>query len=137
VFVYREKGSDPGLHAASGLLREDGSMKPSWFTYATLIRALDGASEGRRLAHADPNVRLYAWRRGGEVVLSAWAVEGEAALALDLGRCTLTDAFGARGEADVSKNKPLPLSAFPVYLTGFSDPQALERLTGARTGSGG
>jgi hypothetical protein len=132
VFVYREKGSDPSLHAASGLLREDGSMKPAWFTYATLIRALDGATGGRRLAHLDPNVRLYAWRRGGEVVLSAWAVEGQSALALDLGRCTATDAFGSRRDVELAKDKPLPLSAFPVYLTGLSDPAAVERLPEAR-----
>ena len=107
-------------------------MKPAWFTYATLIRALAGATEGRRLAHADPNVRLYAWRRGDEVVLSAWAVEGEAALSLDLGPSTLTDAFGGRREVDVAKDKPVPLSDFPVYLTGVSDSAAVQRLPEAR-----
>ena len=81
VFVYRESGSTPSLFAASGVMRDDGSLKPAWFTYATLIRALDGVKTGAlRLPDPDPNVRLYAWTRGTETILSAWAVDGTATL---------------------------------------------------------
>ena len=38
VFVYRESGSTPSRHACSGLLRNDFSQKPSWFTFGTLVR---------------------------------------------------------------------------------------------------
>ncbi len=47
---------------------------------------------------------------GTDVVLSAWAVDGTAPLGLDLGRCTLTDSFGAerRGtdEGDAADDLP-------------------------------
>jgi hypothetical protein len=115
VFVYREKGSKPSHHAASGLLRDDNSVKPSWQTYATLIRALDGAVEGRRLEHPDANVRVYEWRtRDGRATTAAWVIDGEGKLGLDLGPSVVTDAFGARRRADVRSD--FPLSAFPVYL---------------------
>jgi len=121
VFVYREKGSAPSMHAASGLLRDDGTIRPSWFTYATLIRALHGVTEGKRLPHPDPNVRVYAWQRtDGTTVLSAWAVEGEGKLGIDLGKCTLTDAFGAKRERDVGPDTKL--TEFPVYVEGMKDP---------------
>jgi hypothetical protein len=126
VFVYRESGSDPSQHAASGLQRNDGALKPSWFTYATLIRHLDGVSKGVRLPHPNPNVRLYLWTRGKESVLSAWTVDGDGELGLDLGAATIVDAFGAERKAPA--NAKLPLSPFPVYLRGWANGAPLQVL---------
>ena len=129
VFVYRESGSQPSMHAASGLLRDDGAMKPSWQTYATLVRQLDGV-EGRatRLPCKDDNCRLYAWQTGAQTILTAWNVEGETKLDISLGRATITDAFGHERRIDL--NSGLPLSIFPVYIRDFTEPQAVEALLG-------
>lgn len=128
VIVYRESGSTPSLFAASGVMRDDGSLKPSWFTYATMIRALDGVKGGgRRLPYPDPNVRLYAWTRGTETILSAWAIDGKATLSLKLGSSTVTDAFGSTRQADIQGT--LPLSIFPTYITKVGNPAALQALT--------
>lgn len=124
VFVYREAGSNPGQHAASGLVRGDGSIKPSFITYATLIRELDGVTKGQRLPYPDENVRVYRWTKGNETLLSAWAVQGTGVLDLDLGRCMVTDAFGHRSE--VLAARKLPLSEFPVYFSNISNLAALE-----------
>ena len=127
VFVYRESGSTASMHAASGLLRDDGSMKPSWLTYATLIRQLDGVQGGAvKLPYKDKNVRLYAWKAGSQTVLTAWTIEGEGKLDVNLGRATATDAFGHRREMDLTKG--LPLSAFPVYVRDFADLRGIEAL---------
>ncbi|HEX8237919.1 MAG TPA: hypothetical protein VF600_18410 [Abditibacteriaceae bacterium] len=115
VIVYREMGSTPSMHAASGVLRNDETLKPSWFTYATLIRQLNGIKTGaQRLPYPDANIRLYAWTRGTETILSAWAVEGAANLSLNLGNSTVTDAFGHRRQVNIAGK--LPLSIYPVYI---------------------
>ena len=131
VFVYREKGSTPSLHAAEGLLRDDGSLKPAWFTYATLIRSLDGMTGGRRLCRTrTPTCASTRWQmQNGKTVLSAWAVDGTGLLALDLGKCTVTDSFGARTSPVVSRDHPLPLSIFPVYVSDIADAGAVGRLS--------
>ena len=51
VFIYRESGSTPAQHSGAGLLRNDGSIRPSFFTVANQIRQMDGAMGGpsRRL----------------------------------------------------------------------------------------
>lgn len=138
VFVYRESGSTASMHAASGLLRDDGSMKPSYLSYATLIRELDGVTGGaRRLHDPDPNVRLYAWKRGGETILTAWTIEGAGHVALDLGHATVTDAFGRRARRDLSRG--LDLGEFPIYIRDIEKPAAIEtraREAGAAAGSG-
>jgi len=127
VFVYRESGSTASMHAASGLLRDDGSMKPSWLTYATLIRQLDGVQGGPiKLPCKDKNVRLYLWQRGKERILTAWTIEGQGKLDLNLGRTTVTDAFGQRREMDL--NGGLALSDFPVYIRDVSDSRAITAL---------
>lgn len=127
VFVYRESGSTPSLFAASGVMDNGGGLKPSWFTYATLIRQLDGVKTGAlRLPYPDPNVRLYAWTRGAETVLSAWTVDGTGALKLTLGRSTVTDAFGATRQATIAGD--LPLSTFPTYITKIGSPAAVKAL---------
>jgi hypothetical protein len=127
VFVYRESGSTATMHAASGLLRNDGSMKPSWLTYATLIRQLDGVLPGAvKLPCKDKNVRLFAWQRGKEQILTAWTIEGPGKLDLNLGRATVTDAFGQRREMDLTGG--LALSDFPVYVRDVSDSRAIAAL---------
>ena len=127
VLVFREKGSGDGLFAASGVIRDDDSLKPAYFTYATLIRQLDGVT-GRalRVPFDDENVRVYLWKRGGKPLVAAWAVQGAAKLKAPLGRCTLTDAFGASRAADL--REPLDLTDFPVYLADFADAAAVKVL---------
>jgi len=128
VFLYREKGSAASQHAASGIIREDESVKPSWLTYATLIRALDGATRATRLAHTDANVRVYLWEGpAGKPVLTAWAIDDvPATLGLDLGACTITDAFGHHGKAAVAKDQRVTI--FPTYITDIADVNALRAL---------
>ena len=127
VFVYRESGSTPSMHAAAGLLRDDGTYKPSWFTYATLIRELDGARGGAvRLPYPDQNVRLYKWQVREKPVLTAWVIEGTGKLNLNLGQASVTDAFGRRQSLDLTQG--LDLSVFPVYIRDCSNAQALEPL---------
>ena len=127
VIVYRESGSAPSLFAASGVMDDGGGLKPAWFTYATLIRELDGVKTGAvRLPVSNPNVRLYAWTRGAETILAAWAVDGTATLPLKLGQCTVTDAFGARRSQAVTG--ALPLSTFPMYIEKIGDPSAVKAL---------
>ena len=128
VFIYREAGSTPAQHAGAGLLRNDGSIRPSFFTVATQIRQLDGAMETRvpRLRIDDPNVWMYFWKRPGGDVLTAWAPKGPAKLGINLGRCLVTGAFGAENEMDVTKD--FPLGMFPVYISKFGDMKPIEAL---------
>lgn len=126
AFIYRESGSTPSLHAAAGLFRDDGSKKPAWFTVATLVRQFEGAKNPRRLAHDDRNVWIYAWDRGGETLLTAWTVEGEAALGADFGSTKVVDSFGAT--RTVNGTADLVLSDYPVYMTGMADAAAVEAL---------
>ena len=129
VIVYRESGSTASMHAASGMLRNDDTLKPAWFTYATLIRQLDGVQTGGlRLPYPDPNVRLYAWTRGTETILSAWAIEGNANLNLKLGASTVTDAFGKSRPANLAGT--WPLSTFPIYIKNIGSPTVLQALVG-------
>lgn len=127
VFVYRESGSTASMHAASGVLRNDETLKPSWFTYATLIRELDSVkAKAIRLLYPDPNVFLYAWTRGAETILSAWAIEGTANLNLKLGNSTVTDAFGNARQQNIAGT--LPLSVFPVYIKNIGNPAGFKTL---------
>jgi len=130
VFIYREKGSDPVQHGGAGLCRNDDSLRPVWFTYATLIRQFLGVKPGRawRLAHPDPDVWLLAWDRGGEVLLTAWAVQGAPTLNLPLGLCTVVDAFGHSTRADAAG---LPLGPFPVYLSQPANHAPIDALLAA------
>ncbi|HEY3281374.1 MAG TPA: hypothetical protein VGN26_03805 [Armatimonadota bacterium] len=130
VFVYRESGSTASMHAASGVLRDDGSYKPSFLTYATLIRALSGVKGGAlRLPYPNPNVRLYLWQGPRGPLLSAWTVEGTARITLGQGTAMVTDAFGRRSRQSLSGG--LGLSAFPRYLEGFTDPRGSRSLEAA------
>lgn len=121
VFVYREQGSTPSMHAAAGLQRDDGTLKPSWLTYATLIRQLEGIpGAALRLPHPDPRVRVYLWQRGGSPLLTAWTSEGSAPLGTALGTATITDAFG-HATPSTPVGADYVLGEFPVYLSGFAD----------------
>ncbi len=126
VMVYRERGSKPELWGGAGVFREDNSYKPSWFTYATLVRQLHGATEGKRLPNPDPNVRVYRWQCGDRVVIVAWAVEGEGKLGVNLGSGTVTDSFGDGQQAEIGED--LPLSIFPVYITNFTGAATVDSL---------
>ncbi len=126
VMVYRESGSTPSQHAASGVVREDLSRRPSWYTYATLIRELQGAKPEYHLPQKDENIWLQTWRRDGKTMLMAYCVRGEAKLGVELGKATVTDAFG--GVTLVDSTRELALSEFPLYISGMADESALEPL---------
>ena len=125
--VYRESGSTPSQHAASGVLRDDLSRRPSWYTYATLIRQLQGAKPEYHLPSKDDNVWLQTWRRDGKTMLMAYCVGGKGKLGVELGKATVTDAFG--GVAHVYSTRELALSEFPVYISDMADESALEPLS--------
>jgi hypothetical protein len=127
VFVYRESGSTPSQHACSGVLREDLSRKPSWYTLGTLIRQLHGVSGGaRRLPHPDENVWLLEWDAGGKPLLTAWTVDGTTRLGIDLGACTATDSFG--GVTSPTSTADVQLTPYPIYLRDFANPKTLQPL---------
>ena len=115
VFVYRESGSTPSMHACSGLLRDDFTEKPSWFTFGTLVRQFKNVKgQAVRLPHKDENVWLLKWNEGGKPLLTAWTVDGAARLGLNLGPCEITDAFGAR--LDAENTAGLEITPWPVYI---------------------
>ncbi len=127
VFVYRESGSTPSRHACSGLLRNDFSPKPSWYTLETMIRQLHGVRGGaRRLPHPDKNVWLLEWQANSEPLLTAWTVNDTAILGIDFGSCTVTDSYGntktPNGTADLS------ITMHPLYLRDFADLEPLQQL---------
>jgi hypothetical protein len=127
VFVYRETGSTPSKHACSGVLRNDFSRKPSWYTLGTLIRQLHGVGGGaRRLPHPDENLWLLEWDAGGEPLLTAWTVDETVRLGIELGPCRLTDAFG--GEVSAKKTADLQIGPYPVYLRDFATLEPLRQL---------
>ena len=127
VFIYREKGSIPTLHAGAGLLRNDLSVRPLWFTVATMIRQLQGF-EGRaqRLPSADPKVWMFLWQDGKRKVISAWRYEGTSELGVDLGKASLCDAFGRITE--ITGTDHVVLSEMPVYITVTAPSPAFDQL---------
>lgn len=114
VFVYREQGSRPAMHAGAGLVRDDATLRPSFFTYATLIRQFEGVTPGRalRLLTEDPNVWIYLWERNGQPLLTAWTVSDTAEV--NVGAATVTDSFGATHT--VPTGETVPLTTFPRYI---------------------
>jgi len=127
VFVYRESGSTPSRHACSGVLRNDFSRKPSWYTLGTLIRQLhDVGGSARRLPHTDENVWLMEWDAGGEPLLTVWTVDGTARLGIDLGACTVSDSFG--GVSSLGGTADLQITTYPLYLRDVKTLTPLQRL---------
>jgi hypothetical protein len=128
VFIYREKGSNPVFYGASGLIREDNTRNPSYATVGTMIRMLDGVKPdgALRLPSPDPNVILTLWQAEDGPVLTAWTVQGASPLGLDLGECTVTDAFGAVRQVRVGTD--FAFGDFPAYIAGWGEAPALERL---------
>ncbi len=128
VFIYRESGSNPAQHAGAGLLRNDLSLRPSFFTVANQTRQLEGAMETRvpRLRTEDPDVWMYYWNRPQGGVLTAWAPNENSKLGLDLGKCLVTNAFG--GETEMEVTKDFPLGMFPVYISKIGNMAVVEKL---------
>ncbi|GHC05017.1 hypothetical protein GCM10007047_22420 [Cerasicoccus arenae] len=130
VFIYRETGSHASQHSGSGLMRNDDSIRPSWFTTATLIRQLDGVSalHTPRLAMANTDIWAYLWDKGTSEVFTVWVpdVAQSTTLGIDLGLCTVTDAFGNTRQLNVDAN--FPVTDMPVYITNFGDDTALTAL---------
>ncbi len=128
VFIYREKGSTPAMHAGAGLMRNDGSLRPSWFTYATLIRQFVGVSTRTavRIAHPDPAVWIHLWERDGQPLLTAWTIGAAVPLGLELGAATVVDAFG--GQRRLAAGESPMLSEYPLYLADFALSPALQAL---------
>jgi hypothetical protein len=120
VFIYREMGSTPSQHAAAGFVRNDSSLKPSYFSVATMLRELAGMAQGPtpRLPDPDPNIWLYAWETPQGKVLTAWTVNGEATLSLGAGECEVVDSFGGRKKVS---GKSIAVGEFPVYIHGAGD----------------
>lgn len=134
VMIYREKGSQPAHHGGAGLLRDDGSLRPSWFTVATMIRMLHGVKgKGLRLPHPDERARIYLWELpGGSQLITAWTANDEGdAIGLPLGECSVTDAFGKERKGTVGAD--FRLGIFPQYLTGFKQtPELQQAITTAK-----
>lgn len=131
VLVYRESGSTPSMHACSGLLRNDFTAKPSWFTFGALVRQFRNVQgPAARLPHRDPNVWLLKWDDGGKDLLTAWTVDGRAPLGMDFGPCEITDAFGARRQA--AGTAKLEITPFPMYIRNMSGSDAWRVLLKAR-----
>ncbi|WOO41994.1 discoidin domain-containing protein [Rubellicoccus peritrichatus] len=130
VFIYRETGSNGTQHAGAGLMRNDDSIRPSWFTTATLIRQLDGvtATSTPRLAMTNTDIWAYLWDKGTSEVFTAWVPDesNNTTLGIDLGMCTVTDAFGNTRQLNVDAN--FPITDMPVYITNFGDDTALRAL---------
>ena len=127
VFIYRESGSTPSKHAASGLLRNDKTIKPSWQTAGTMVRQLHGVRGGaRRLPTPGANVYMLIWNEDKDPIVTVWTVDGEAKLGVDLGECQVVDAFGREttrplGEATV-------INDFPIYIRKVGSAEALKVL---------
>lgn len=121
VFIYRESGSKPSMHAGAGLVRDDGTLRPSWFTMATLMRQLagfDGTAE--RITHDDPDVWILRWRDDQRSVVAAWTIGDPETIdvrELCEGNSpnSIVDAFGY--PHDAANTHELSISEFPVYVT--------------------
>ncbi len=127
VMLFRERGSGNTRFAASGVLRNDNSHDPSWFTFGTMLRQLRGVDvPADQFDLGNTNVRVYAWQTDQETILTAWAVKGTDMLKLKLGRCTVTDAFGHTRTINVDGN--LPLSEMPLYIRNIPNQNVIHPL---------
>ncbi len=121
VFIYRESGSQPSMHAGAGLIRDDGTLRPSWFTMATMMRQLQGFNgKAERIPHADKNVWILKWSEGDRSVVAAWTIGEKTSMKLSevaAGQklSIIVDAFGHQSEAN-DLEQSVELTEFPVYL---------------------
>jgi hypothetical protein len=127
VFVYRESGSNPTMHASAGLLRNDFSRRPSWYTYATLIRQLHNAHAGYHLPVKNKNLWLQSWQRDNDTIVMANTISGEEMLGIEFGECAITDAFGRI--QNVQSSKDYKITEFPIYISEISNKHVLNQLT--------
>ncbi len=126
VQIYQAKGVGAFQSGATGLLRDDNSLKPAWFTLATLMRQFDGIVGGARRLPTDESMRAYLWQRGDKFVVTAWALNGTQKFVMHLGRCTVTDAFGASRSMNIQES--VNLTEFPIYITDFVESAAVMKL---------
>lgn len=127
VMLFRERGSGNTRFSSSGVLRNDNSHDPSWFTYGTMLRQLrDVEVPADRLDVGNDNVRVYAWRSGDKIILTAWAIEDDDTLPLNLGSCTVTDAFGYTQSLTIDGE--LKLTELPTYIRDIGDVSMIEPL---------
>jgi hypothetical protein len=128
VFIFREMGSQPVYHGGAGLLRDDQSLRPSYFTIATLARQLDGVKTTRvpRLQTDDARVWMYYWTRSEDRVLTVWAPDGSAPLGIDLGSCTVVNAFGHEEVRNVGPD--FQLGIFPYYISDIKNTSTVLKL---------
>ncbi|WP_230773183.1 glycoside hydrolase family protein [Roseiconus lacunae] len=118
VFLYRESGSKASQHAGAGLVRDEGTLRPSWFTVATATRQLSGVTgKARRLPHPNPNVWLYQWSTATKTLTVAWALGEPVTIDLreliNLDQSRVIDAFGHPMKVE----RDIQLSEFPIYVT--------------------
>lgn len=117
-FLYREVGSDIGMHAGAGLIRNDKTVRPSFLTFATMVREFADVPYQRapKMTHSDHDVWMYSWKRSnGRRLVVAWSLrDGGTKLDQEFGECTVTDAFGC--EQKLASTKALQLGIFPVYI---------------------
>lgn len=125
VYVYREKGSTPTMHAASGMLRNDGTKRPVFYTYATLIRTLDGKRFVEDLSKSHDSTRILRWKGEDGELLSAWSVLGGDTFDVELGPVEIMDSFGAI--TNVKSTKGMVLSEFPIYIKKYKSLKSLSK----------
>jgi hypothetical protein len=129
VFVYREKGSTPSMHAGAGLLRNDLSLRPQWFTLATMMRQLQGfTGRALRLPSADPGTWLLLWQDGERRRLTAWTTDKTTTLGEEFGPAVAVDACGR--EQRLTTTAQATIGYQPTYFT-IADSPALQRLVAA------
>lgn len=102
-----------------GLVREDCTPKPSFAALAAMTRLIGEARPLGSLSKDEASCRLYAFHRGNNVIVAAWAPGGTADAAvpdrLDLKAAHCLDLQG-NAMAVPEKDGKLRLTEAPVYL---------------------
>ncbi|HEV7298381.1 MAG TPA: discoidin domain-containing protein [Tepidisphaeraceae bacterium] len=115
VFIYREAGSNPTMHAGAGLLRNDHSIRPAWLSVATMIRQMQGIEgRGLRLPSEDPNVWMFLWEQGDRKLITAWTLGEAGKVPANFGKATVTDGFGRSTKVDSTAD--VVLGYVPTYI---------------------
>ncbi len=120
VYIYREKDSGNSLYASCGLIRKDGSFKPSLFAYSNMIKEIQNAKCIGRIPVSE-NVFAFLFKRNdGKNIITAWSPSGTGNMSLDEKPILIKDCFGAPVNIEGTE---LKLSGFPVYV-GISEKSA-------------